>query len=49
MGFDGTHYALEFLVNASGPKRDYSLARAATALPDMPTVASFTVTRTSRG
>jgi putative Mg2+ transporter-C (MgtC) family protein len=48
IGFDGAHYAQEFLINASGSQRDHSLTRVATELPDIPAVESFTVTRSSR-
>jgi putative Mg2+ transporter-C (MgtC) family protein len=48
VSFDGTQYQLEFVVSASGAKRDHSLTRAVADLPEIPSVASFTVARTSR-
>jgi putative Mg2+ transporter-C (MgtC) family protein len=47
--FDGVHYVLEFVVSASGPKRDHSLGRAVADLPEVPSIDSFTIARTSRG
>jgi putative Mg2+ transporter-C (MgtC) family protein len=48
VSFDGTRYALEFLVTASGMQREHSLARAVEDLPTIPSVDSFTVARTNR-
>jgi len=48
LGFDGTHHTLEFTVSASGTQRDHSLTHAVTALPEIPTIESFSVTRTTR-
>lgn len=48
IAFDGTRYALEFTINASGGQRDHLLARVANELQDIAAVESFTVTRTSR-
>jgi putative Mg2+ transporter-C (MgtC) family protein len=48
VSFNGAHYHLEFLVSAGGTKRDHALARAVADLPDVPSVDSFTVARTTR-
>jgi putative Mg2+ transporter-C (MgtC) family protein len=48
VSFDGGHYQLEFLVTAGGSERNQALARAVADLPDVPSVDSFTVARTSR-
>jgi putative Mg2+ transporter-C (MgtC) family protein len=48
VAFDGTRYNLEFQVYASGAERDHSLTRIADELPDIHSVESFNVTRTSR-
>ena len=46
--FDGIHFELEFIVSASGSNRDHSLGRAVADLPEIPSIDSFTVARTSR-
>jgi putative Mg2+ transporter-C (MgtC) family protein len=47
--FDGVHYVLEFVASASGSKREQSLGRAVADLPEVPSIDSFTIARTSRG